>query len=202
MSEAESKGTTQSEKQLKNSEIWYKTVEHADVESLFVLANSVLPMFYPRFFFRRIIDSPTGTAIGAFNKDQRLVGFILGDFDQVFIPKALGKLNLNPRKAFCVMLVGVEKAFQSLGIGSQLIRLITDPAHCPSISQSEFAFLHVMVEHIRAIRVYERLGFKRMVVWPKYYALNPPRDAFIMYKVIKADEGVPKVAESMSETVE
>ncbi|XP_022670122.1 uncharacterized protein LOC111270647 isoform X3 [Varroa jacobsoni] len=155
--------------------ISYRRLRPSDVEATFVLANSVLPLFYPRFFLKKVIDSTTGTAIGAFNEDEKLVGFILGDFDLVFVPRALTQLQVEQKKGFCIMLVGVDKSFQSLGIGTRLVKLIAN---------ADFVYLHVMTEHLRAIRVYESVGFKRMVVWPKYYALNPARDAFVMFKLV------------------
>ncbi|XP_022670113.1 N-alpha-acetyltransferase 60-like isoform X2 [Varroa jacobsoni] len=162
--------------------ISYRRLRPSDVEATFVLANSVLPLFYPRFFLKKVIDSTTGTAIGAFNEDEKLVGFILGDFDLVFVPRAL--TQVEQKKGFCIMLVGVDKSFQSLGIGTRLVKLVIDPESSPTIANADFVYLHVMTEHLRAIRVYESVGFKRMVVWPKYYALNPARDAFVMFKLV------------------
>ncbi|CAF1174721.1 unnamed protein product [Didymodactylos carnosus] len=87
-------------------------------------------------------------------------------------------------QALYLILFGVKKSYQGIGIGTKLLDIIiqyTKRDHC------NFIFLHTECSNIKAIRLYEKLGFKKESFVPNYYRSisNFRPDAYRMLLTLK-----------------
>ncbi len=96
-----------------------------------------------------------------------LVGFIAGDMR--------GKDG-----AGWIMTVGVTRAYRRLGVAKALM------AACEQVMRLPVVKLTVRTSNLSAIALYEKLGYTRSKVWPKYY--HNGEDGLVMKREIPRTE--------------
>jgi len=93
--------------------------------------------------------------------DDQMIGFIAGD------------LRTTERLAW-IATIGVLPAYRGQGIGSALLQACEERLGDVDIR------LNVRVSNHNAIRLYEKYGYQRIGVWPRYYLDG--EDALVMEK--------------------
>ena len=82
----------------------------------------------------------------------------------------------------------VKQEYQKRGLGKSILNSCID--NCIKKGYNKF-YLHVMVTNESAIRLYEKVGFRKIELVKNYYSNDPPpnNDAFLMELHKKGDEG-------------
>ncbi len=93
--------------------------------------------------------------------DDRMVGFIAGD------------IRHSENMAW-VATVGVLPEYRGRGIGTALMKACEEQLGIPTIR------LSVRLSNEGAVRLYQRLGYQRVGIWPNYYLDG--EDAVVMEK--------------------
>jgi ribosomal protein S18 acetylase RimI-like enzyme len=90
-----------------------------------------------------------------------MVGFIAGD------------IRTSERLAW-IATVGVLPEYRERGIGRALLRACEERLKMPRVR------LNVRVSNLSAIHLYQRMGYRRVSIWPRYY--QDGEDALILEK--------------------
>ena len=82
-------------------------------------------------------------------------------------------------KKINIAVLCVQQEYQGKGLGKSILNACID--NCVKKGYNNF-FLHVMVTNEKAIRLYEKVGFKKIELVKNYYSNDPPpnNDAFLM----------------------
>ena len=134
-----------------------------DLDLVEVIERESYPTPWSRSMFDAELRKPSSLALGAFTKDDVLVGY-------AFVSRYVD--------AWHVMNVAVANAFRRRGIASALLERLfevtgTDPRRGYT--------LEVRVSNGGAIRLYEQLGFEARGIRRGYYTDNR-EDALIMWR--------------------
>jgi len=115
----------------------------------------------PKFFFETYIetDSPDHVMFGAFDGEQ-LIG--ITGFNR------MARKRASHRGEF--VQVYVEPAYRGQNIGEKLLRHVVDYAF--GLEGIEQVQLSVITSNTRAIKLYEKLGFKTFGVQPRYFKVE------------------------------
>jgi ribosomal-protein-alanine N-acetyltransferase len=119
-----------------------RTFEPIDMFSVIKLASETLPERYNPSLFNFFYETyPKGFIVA--EKDRKIVGFIIG-------------VEIKPEKGKILMLSVLEK-YRRQGIGSELL-----VEYLKSISDKKVktVSLEVRTDNIKAIKFYQRYGFK------------------------------------------
>ena len=139
-------------------------LEISDLDAVFKLDQVCFPkeQAFPRRLFALLLKSPDCLALGIKDKGK-LAGFVIAQ-------------AVNPQKALLVTL-DIAEAYRRRNLGKKLLDVI-------DIFFSSRGFksmtLEVDVGNHSAIRLYEKLGYKRVCLKQKYYPDGA--DAFQMEK--------------------
>jgi ribosomal-protein-alanine N-acetyltransferase len=95
------------------------------------------------------------------NQDEQMIGFIAADIRRL-------------EKVAWISVLGVLPAYRRRGIGGDLLRSCEAQLHMPKIR------LSVRASNQPAINLYNRFGYQRHGIWPKYY--TDGEDALILEK--------------------
>jgi ribosomal-protein-alanine N-acetyltransferase len=140
------------------------TVEPATWRDLNQLRNIEKICFpqdaWPLWDLIGVLTLPNVVRLKAVTGD-RMVGFIAGD--------------LRPSEQMAwIATVGVLPEYRGRGIGEALIRACEEQLGIPTIR------LSVRLSNEGAVRLYQRLGYQRVGIWPNYYLDG--EDAVVMEK--------------------
>ena len=140
------------------------TVEPATWRDLNQLRNIEKICFpqdaWPLWDLIGVLTLPNVVRLKAVTGD-RMVGFIAGD--------------LRPSEQMAwIATVGVLPEYRGRGIGEALIRACEEQLGIPTIR------LSVRLSNEGAVRLYQRLGYQRVGIWPTYYLDG--EDAVVMEK--------------------
>jgi ribosomal-protein-alanine N-acetyltransferase len=140
------------------------TVEPATWRDLNQLRNIEKICFpqdaWPLWDLIGVLTLPNVVRLKAVTGD-RMVGFIAGD--------------LRPSEQMAwIATVGVLPEYRGRGIGEALIRACEEQLDIPTIR------LSVRLSNEGAVRLYQRLGYQRVGIWPNYYLDG--EDAVVMEK--------------------
>jgi ribosomal-protein-alanine N-acetyltransferase len=135
-----------------------------DLDAVLAIEGAVFSSPWSRRAFEREVDGTVPASITwAALDDGALVGYLVSWLveDELHI----GNVAVAPRA-------------QATGVGTALLRrALADAAE----RRVRFATLEVRVSNVRAIRLYERFGFRPVAMRKRYYADND-EDALVMMK--------------------
>lgn len=122
-----------------------------------------IPAEQEREFLRTHLESPGKVMIAAF-----INGGLAGTAG---IQDVGGRAKIRHR---CSMGIALRRIYWGRGLGAALMETVLDAARAMGYEQIE---LGVYLENIRAIRLYERMGFQHWGVTPRAFKLNDGRYA-------------------------
>ncbi|PIO71207.1 acetyltransferase, GNAT family [Teladorsagia circumcincta] len=144
-----------------------------DMECLFYrLGGQCLPLPYPESYWLSIAtDSVTHYSLGAYNREDKLVGAIgvIRNVKDYFTAGSLHpeeqKLISNFRKTCYITTLMVAPEYRKIGIGTQLLQRASTVLLQEG---SQLIYLHVLHTNLAAIRLYEKMGYERVAEIQKY----------------------------------
>jgi ribosomal-protein-alanine N-acetyltransferase len=157
-------------------------IRHArreDIPAVIVINRVALPENYPEWFFEDHL-SRWGDAFYVAEADGRIVGYVMSRVEY-------GSSNFDVRRLVRkghIVSIAVLPGYRRRGIGTALmkaaLRSLRETYGCEEV------YLEVRVSNTPAIRLYEKLGFRRVRVIPMYYLDG--EDAYVMAKPLSGDE--------------
>jgi ribosomal-protein-alanine N-acetyltransferase len=140
-----------------------RRLDAADLDLVEAIERESYRTPWSRSMFDAELRKPSSLALGAFTKDDALVGY-------AFVSRYVD--------AWHVMNVAVADAFRRRGIASALLGRLFEVTE--SDSRRGYT-LEVRVSNVGAIQLYERLGFEPRGIRRGYYTDNR-EDALIMWR--------------------
>lgn len=148
----------------------FKPEDLDDVERI----NKIfLPENYPSYFFMENYRRFPNSFLVAETDDGKIVGYVMCRVEPHYTKSSTLILGH-------VLSIAVSKEHRRRGIGEALMLKAEEGLLTYG---SEAIYLEVRVSNEPAIRLYEKLGYKKLGIIPFYYADG--EDAFLMYKVVK-----------------
>ena len=147
-----------------SSLIHFRDFEHDDLFEVVRLANRALNETYDGGLFLQLGDLYPEGFIVAEGRDG-IHGFLLGVIERAYEAR--------------ILILAVDEEARGRGVGARLVRLFEERFRARAIRRIN---LEVRIGNETAIRLYERLGFERRKILPKYYADG--EDAYLMTKLI------------------
>ena len=147
-----------------SSLLHFRDFEHEDLFEVVRLANRSLNETYDGGLFLQLGDLyPEGFIVC--EGREGIHGFLLGVIERAYEAR--------------ILILAVDEAARGRGIGARLVKLFEERFRHRAIRRIN---LEVRLGNETAIRLYERLGFEKRKVLPKYYADG--EDAYLMTKLI------------------
>ncbi len=144
-----------------------------DLPDIVRINLETLPEHYPDYFWRDHLRL-WGRAFLVAEVDGRIVGYIMTRVD-----RGLGYLQWRPfKKLGHIVSIAVLPEYRRRGIGTAL--MVEAMRRLKEIYGASEAYLEVRVSNDAAIRLYEKLGFKKVRRLRKYYLDG--EDAWLMAK--------------------
>ena len=141
-----------------------RSFKPTDMFSVIKLASITLPERYNPSIFNYFFETfPKGFIVA--EKDYKIIGFIVG----VIINQDLAK----------ILMLSVSELFRNQNIGSSLLKKFLEEISYENIKIIQ---LEVRFDNKKAIKFYEKNGFKITKKIPKFYQNG--KDAFTMEKEI------------------
>jgi len=141
-----------------------RSFKPADMFSVIKLASLALPERYNPSIFNYFYETFSKGFIVA-EKDHKIIGFIVGV-----------KINQDIAK---ILMLSVSELFRNQNIGSSLFKKFLEEVSYDNIKNIQ---LEVRSDNKKAIKFYEKNGFKIIKKIPKFYQNG--KDAFTMEKEI------------------
>lgn len=144
--------------------VLFRNFENEDLFEVVRLANRSLNESYDGGLFLQLGDLyPEGFIVA--ETRSGICGFLLGVVERAYEAR--------------ILILAVDAEARGRGIGARLVHLFEERFLSRGIRRIN---LEVRVTNESAIRLYERLGFERRKILPRYYADG--EDAFLMTKLI------------------
>jgi ribosomal-protein-alanine N-acetyltransferase len=135
-----------------------------DMFSVIKLASETLPEQYNPTLFNHFYETfPEGLII--VEKMHKIIGFIVGVKSDINIAR--------------ILMLSISEKNRKQGLGSALLNQFLKDMTLQNIKQ---IYLEVRVDNKKAIKFYQKNGFKVMEIIPKFYQNG--EDAYQMKKVI------------------
>ena len=147
-----------------SSLLHFRDFEHEDLFEVVRLANRSLNETYDGGLFLQLGDLYPEGFIVCEGRDG-IHGFLLGVIERAYEAR--------------ILILAVDEGARGRGIGARLVRLFEERFRARAIRRIN---LEVRVSNETAIRLYEKLGFEKRKILPKYYADG--EDAYLMTKLI------------------
>ncbi|MEM3371398.1 MAG: ribosomal protein S18-alanine N-acetyltransferase [Candidatus Korarchaeum sp.] len=144
-----------------------------DLEDVERINRIFLPENYPSYFFMENYRRFPNSFLVAETDEGKIVGYVMCRVEPHYI-KGITLILGH------VLSIAVSKEHRRRGIGEALMLKAEEGLLTYG---SEVIYLEVRVSNEPAIRLYEKLGYKKLGIIPFYYADG--EDAFLMYKVVK-----------------
>jgi len=142
-----------------------------DLPEIIRINLQTLPEHYPDYFWRDHLRL-WGKAFLVAEVDGRIVGYVMTRVD-----RGLGYVYWKPfKKLGHIVSIAVLPEFRRRGIGTKL--MVEAMRRLKEVYEASEAYLEVRVSNDAAIRLYEKLGFRRMKRLRKYYLDG--EDAWLM----------------------
>jgi ribosomal-protein-alanine N-acetyltransferase len=142
----------------------FRNFEHDDLFEVVRLANRSLNESYDGGLFLQLGDLyPEGFIVC--ESQQGIEGFLLGVVERAYEAR--------------ILILAVDERARGKGIGARLVKLFEERFLHRAIRRVN---LEVRIHNENAIRLYEKLGFEKRKVLPRYYADG--EDAYLMTKLI------------------
>ncbi|CAJ0608228.1 unnamed protein product [Cylicocyclus nassatus] len=166
-------------------EIIYRELKIDDFPSLREIGHQCLPLPYPDTYWLRIAsDANNYYSLGAYNKQQKLVGVIgvIRYAKNYFSGRLLNpdeqKLIDSYSKVCYITTLMVAPDCRKKGIATQLLQrastvLLQEGRH--------LLYLHVLHSNVPAIRLYEKMGYEKVTVIADYYTIDGQKQPGVVY---------------------
>lgn len=142
----------------------FRNFEHEDLFEVVRLANRSLNETYDGGLFLQLGDLyPDGFIVC--ESREGIAGFLLGVIERAYEAR--------------ILILAVDERARGKGIGARLVGLFEERFEHRAIRRIN---LEVRVSNDTAIRLYERLGFEKRKILPRYYADG--EDAYLMTKLV------------------
>ncbi|KAK6733701.1 hypothetical protein RB195_017453 [Necator americanus] len=166
-------------------DITYRELTTDDFHGLRELGHQCLPLPYPDSYWLRITsDTNTHYSLGAYNQQQKLIGAIgvirrVGDYFDVKILNVEEQKLINTYRKVCyITTLMVAPEFRKIGVATQLLQRASTVLLQEG---SQLIYLHVLHSNLPAIRLYEKMGYEKVVAIPNYYTINGVQEAGLVY---------------------
>ncbi|OHT02340.1 acetyltransferase, GNAT family protein [Tritrichomonas foetus] len=146
-------------------------VDKSTVGLLKIIHRELLPVHYTENIYELIKQGQQAKGELAFYNNDTAVGEIcyrLEDVDGV--------------KKLYIMTLGVLTTYQRMGIATKLVNHALENAN-----DATEVYLHVHVENEKAMKFYEKLGFKKGDLIEKYYKSLENGNAYVFSRPIKVE---------------
>lgn len=144
-----------------------------DLKAVERINKVFLPENYPSYFFLENYRRFPNSFLVAETEEGIVVGYVMCRVEHHYAKRSTLILGH-------ILSIAVSKEHRRKGIGEALMLR----AEGGLIGYgSEAIYLEVRVSNEPAIRLYEKLGYKKLGIIPFYYADG--EDAFLMYKIVK-----------------
>lgn len=142
----------------------FRNFEHEDLFEVVRLANRSLNETYDGGLFLQLGDLyPEGFIVC--ESREGISGFLLGVIERAYEAR--------------ILILAVDERARGKGIGARLVKLFEERFGDRAIRRIN---LEVRLSNETAIRLYEKLGFEKRKVLPRYYADG--EDAYLMTKLV------------------
>ena len=142
----------------------FRNFEHEDLFEVVRLANRSLNESYDGGLFLQLGDLyPDGFIVC--ESRAGIAGFLLGVIERAYEAR--------------ILILAVDERARSKGIGARLVKLFEERFMHRAIRRIN---LEVRVSNETAIKLYEKLGFEKRKILPRYYADG--EDAYLMTKLV------------------
>ncbi|KAJ1360168.1 hypothetical protein KIN20_019082 [Parelaphostrongylus tenuis] len=144
-----------------------------------------LPVPYPKSYWMSIADDKDRHySLGAYNAQGRLIGAVgvMRCVKDYLVLKYLHHderelINLFRKVCYITTLI-VSPDFRKIGVATQLLQRASTVLLQEG---SQLIYLHVLHSNLPAIRLYEKLGYKKVVEIPNYYKIDDKDETGIIY---------------------
>jgi len=169
---------------IKAKEVSVREAEPDDLPDVVMINRAVLPENYPYSFFEFVLKkNPRYFLVAVL--DGRVVGYLMSHIESrksFLIPDpSLARRVDRGERASHLLSLGVLKDYWGMGIGSSLLREYLRRLEEDGV---DFSFLEVRVSNVRAIRLYERHGYRKYSIIKAYYMDG--EDAYLMVRELRA----------------
>lgn len=142
----------------------FRNFEHEDLFEVVRLANRSLNESYDGGLFLQLGDLYPEGFIVTEGRDG-IHAFLLGVIERAYEAR--------------ILILAVDERARTRGIGARLVKLFEERFKARGIRRIN---LEVRITNERAIRLYEKLGFEKRKILPRYYADG--EDAYLMTKLV------------------
>ena len=145
----------------------YRLFQPDDFDDLYAIEEICFqpPQRFSRRYLRELTGATDTATWIAFDERDRMAGFAVVEWT----PQALGIVAY-------IATIEVLPEYRGLGIGAELLRRLEGSANA---ERADTVWLHVDIENISAIRLYERLGYRNTGRADHYYARNRPAAIYV-----------------------
>lgn len=144
-----------------------------DIDEIMRINRLTLPENYPYYFFVEHLKEYGLAFFVAVTNEGKIVGYIMPRIEWGF--SNLKQLPTLVRKGHVVSIAVLEE-YRRKGIGTALLE--SSMRSMKNEYNADEVYLEVRVSNYAAIRLYEKLGFKKVKVLKSYYADG--EDAYLM----------------------
>ncbi len=144
-----------------------------DLEAVERINRVFLPENYPSYFFMENYRRFPRSFFVAEDEKGNIVGYVMCRVESHYTKRDTLVLGH-------VLSIAVSKEHRRRGIGEALMLKAEEGLLSYN---SDAIYLEVRVSNEPAIRLYEKLGYKKLGIIPFYYADG--EDAFLMYKIVR-----------------
>ncbi|MCS7102469.1 MAG: ribosomal protein S18-alanine N-acetyltransferase [Candidatus Korarchaeum sp.] len=160
-----------------------------DLEDVEKINKIFLPENYPSYFFMENYRRFPNSFFVAETNDGKVIGYVMCRVESHYTKSSTLILGH-------VLSIAVSKEHRRKGIGEALMLKAEEGLLTYG---SEAIYLEVRVSNEPAIRLYEKLGYKKLGIIPFYYADG--EDAFLMYKIVKEGLGDSLIYQALGRRV-
>ncbi len=146
-----------------------------DLEWVIRINRACLPENYPSFFFTHLYENCPEAFLVAETKDGgEIIGYVMCRLEREFAPTSL-KVKTKGH----IVSLAVMPEHRRKGVATALMKLAEEALKRKG---AEELYLEVRVSNEPAIRLYEKLGYKKVKVLKYYY--SDGEDAYLMAKEV------------------
>jgi histone acetyltransferase MCC1 len=159
-----------------------RMIQPQDREIIQRLHEEWFPVLYQDEFFDELVHGrmigsgdPLFTRVAIDDQNDAVVGCVVGSFlnahllSEVMQNLLVNNLDMHPR-VFYIMTLGCVESVRRTGLATSMIE------ECIAAAEQDVecgvVYLHVKVDNIAAIRMYEKMGFYRVQEIENYYTID------------------------------
>ncbi|GAV88751.1 Acetyltransf_1 domain-containing protein [Cephalotus follicularis] len=160
--------------------IRYRPVRPYDLEMLEQIHSDVFPIRYEPEFFQNVVSGRDIVAWAAVDRSRpngqsdELIGFVTARIGLARESEIVDLLRYDSSKSdqtlVYILTLGVAETYRNLGIATSLIREVIK--YASSIPTCRAVYLHVISYNNAAMRLYQKMSFKRVRRLQGFYLIN------------------------------